>query len=143
MRSLSLALLLFGVAVAGCTCGQPEPEPQPESAGRLAVVVDGTTATISVSGLQRSLRSFQADVEVTGGQASAIAAVGAHDLVEAGLGDGAKAAFTAVVADTRRLPINNGAVLRLTIDNGARVSLRNGIAVDDTGSRRTLDVEAP
>lgn len=143
MRVLSLTALLIATAFAACTCGQPEPEPTPEAIGRVAVVVDGTTATISVAGLPRSLRSFQVDVTVGGGRASAISAVGAHDLLEAGLTDGPKDAFTAVVADSRRLPINNGAVARLTIDDGATVTLRNVVAVDDAGARQTLTVESP
>ena len=143
MRVLTLTALLLAAAFGACTCGQPEPEPGPGPAGRVSVDVDGATATISVAGLARSLRSFQVDVEVSGGRASAFTAVGAHDLLEAGLAGGGKDAFTAVVADTRRLPINNGAVARLTIDDGASVTLRNAVAVDDTGARQTLTVESP
>jgi hypothetical protein len=146
MRALSLlplCALLVTTMFASCTCGGPEPEPQPDAIGRIGVSVDGPTATVTLSGLSRSLRSVQVDVDVADGQASAIAGVGAWDLVEAGLGSGPKAAFTAVVADTRRLPINNGELFRVTIDVGARIRLRNAIAIDDVGTRQVLTVETP
>jgi hypothetical protein len=146
MRALSLmaaCALLVASSLSSCTCGGPEPEPQPDAIGRIGVSVDGPTATIRLTGLSRSLRSLQVDVDVADGQASAIAATGAWDLVEAGLGDGPRAAFTAVVADTRRLPINNGDILQITMDVGARIRLRNAIAIDDVGNRQILDVETP
>ena len=84
-----------------------------------------------------SLRSVQVDVAVAGGTAQAITGVG-HDLVEAGLGEGQKSAFTVVVADTRRLPVNNGALARLTVDGGASLTLSNAVVVDSSGARHTL-----
>lgn len=146
MRALSLltlSALLATTMFAGCTCGGPEPEPQPDAIGRLVASVDGQTATVRLAGLSRSLRSVQVDIDVADGQASAIIGAGAWDVVEGGLGDGPKAAITAVVADTRRLPINNGELFRLTIDVGARVRLRNAIAIDDVGARQVLSVETP
>lgn len=146
MRALSLiasCALLAATILSSCTCGGPEPEPQPAAIGRIGVSVDGPTATVQLSGLSRSLRSLQVDIDVADGRASAVAPTGAWDLVEAGLADGPKAAFTAVVTDSRRLPINNGDILQVTMDVGARIRLRNAIAIDDVGARQTLAVETP
>ena len=146
MRALSLiasCALLVATTLSSCTCGGPEPEPQPDAIGRIGVSVDGPTATITLTGLPRSLRTVQVDVDVADGRASAMTGAGAWDLVEAGLADGPKSTFTAVIADTRRLPINNGDLFRLTIDVGARIRLRNAIAIDDVGGRQALTVETP
>jgi hypothetical protein len=142
MRLLALTTALLA-CLHGCSC-DPPPDPPPSARpGSVSVVVDGGTATVSVAGLPRALRAFQVDVDVSGGQASAVTASGGHDLVEAGLAPedgGAKNLFTLVVADTRRLPINNGAVARLTVDSGAEVTLRNPSAIDEQGNRQEMIV---
>jgi hypothetical protein len=138
MRStVLLALALLGPA---CTCGGP-PDVEPELPfAVVTAAVRGDTATISLTRAQRPLRSLQVDVSVAGGRASAIAAVASHDIVEGGLADGPKNELTAVIADTRRLPLVDGPVLRLTVDDGARVALRNAVAVDDQGARHDIAV---
>ncbi len=129
------------LVTARCSCSDVDAEPQEGAAGRLAVTSEGATATVTVAGLSRGVRAVQIDVEVSGGQASALAPARAWDLVEAGLADGPRSSFTVVIADTRRLPIDNGALAQLTITDGARVALRNAVAVDDSGARQTLSVE--
>jgi len=140
MSRLMLCAALLSL-LSGCTsCETIDPPDQPAAAGALTVVVAGGTATLNLSGVAGSLRSLQVDVVVAAGQASAIDGLG-HDLVEAGLGaenGGPKSSFTVVVADTRRLPVNNGGVARLTIDDGATVTLSNAIAVDAAGNKRVL-----
>lgn len=139
----SLALLA-SLSFGGCECTPPvDPPVVVPAVGTISVVVDGATATLSVSGLQRSLRSVQVDVDVAGGRATAIDPRAGHDLVEGGLlpaDGGPRERFTAVIADTRRLPINNGAIARITIDAGATVTLKNALAIDEVGDRRTLTV---
>ena len=147
MRILSwslLALLALPLTVGACSCeGVPDDPPvEVDPVGTLRVVHNGTTATLVVTGLRAPLRMFQADVAVSGGNASAIAPVLDHDLLEGGFADGPRAAFTAVVADSRRLPINNGNIATITVDDGARLSLSKAIAVDANGVRQTLATEA-
>ena len=141
---LASIALLAALGFGGCDCGAPvDPPDVVPAVGTINVAVDGATATLSVSGLQRSLRSLQVDVDVKGGRASAIAAAAGHNLIEGGLlpaDGGPRDRFTAVVADTRRLPINNGAVARITVDAGATVGLKAAVAIDDTGARRILTV---
>lgn len=140
MNKLVFAALFGAVSLFGASCTPDEPPPPVVTeVGALNVVVDGSTATITLSGVSGSLRSLQTAVSVAGGTASAVDGF-SHDLVEAGLetGDGAKSSFTVVVADTRRLPVNNGPVARLTISDGATVTLSNAVAVDAAGTKRTL-----
>jgi hypothetical protein len=136
-----VGLVVAALLLQSCTsCEQIDPEPDTPAIGRIDASVDGTTATLTVSGVAGSLRSVQVDVAVAGGTAQSVASVG-HDLVEAGLGadqGGPKSSFTVVVADTRRLPVNNGAVARLTVDAGASLTLSNAIVVDSSGARHTL-----
>lgn len=136
-----VGLVVAALLLQSCTsCEQTDPEPDAPAIGRIDASVDGTTATLTVSGVAGSLRSVQVDVAVAGGTAQSIAGVG-HDLVEAGLGaeqGGPKSSLTVVVADTRRLPVNNGAVARLTVDAGASLTLSNAVVVDSSGARHTL-----
>jgi hypothetical protein len=136
-----VGLVVAALLLQSCaSCEQIDPEPDTPAVGRIDASVDGTTATLTVSGVAGSLRSVQVDVAVAGGTAQSVAGVG-HDLVEAGLGadqGGPKSSFTVVVADTRRLPVNNGAVARLTVDAGASLTLSNAVVVDSTGARHTL-----
>jgi hypothetical protein len=90
---------------------------------------------------------LQVDVVISGGRASAATGTGPWDVVEAGLAPsaanpdgGPRDRFTLVVADTRRLPVNDGGLARLVIDDGANVTLSNAFAVDATGVRRPLTV---
>ncbi len=137
---MRIALLLSVVMLSSCTCGPVDEPPNENAFGFIRVNVSNDTATLTLSQLRRPLRSLQVDVDVSGGRASAFSATGAHNLVEAGLDDGPKAQLTAVVADTRRLPIFDGAFARITVDAGADVTLRNAVAVDDTGAKQTIVV---
>lgn len=136
-----VGLVIAALLLPSCaSCEQTDPTPDVQAIGRIDASVDGSTATLTVSGVAGSLRSLQVDVAVTGGTAQAVDGVG-HDLVEAGLGaqqGGPKSNFTVVVADTRRLPVNNGAVARLTVDAGASLTLSNAVVVDSSGARHTL-----
>ncbi len=143
MRLHATAIALIMTALSGCSCDPPPDDPPAPQPGTISVNVNGDTATISISDLPRALRALQVDVAVSGGQASAVSAPGGHDLVEAGLDaedGGAKAQFTVVVADTRRLPINNGAVARLSVDSGAQVTLRNPVAIDENGAQLQMRI---
>lgn len=147
LRLGGLVALAASLSLGGCSCdGDPDPDPPSSTpVGTLRVVhsddANTSTATLVVTGLRQPLRMFQVDVTVDGGSASAIAPVLTHDLVEAGLTDGARASFTAVVADTSRTPINNGNIATITLDAGARATLKSAVAVDSNGARQTLAVE--
>ena len=144
MSRLMLCAALLSL-LSGCpSCEAVDDPPAQTPAGALSVVVSGETATLIVSGVAGSLRAVQVDVVVAGGQASAVDGLG-HDLVEAGLAaenGGPKSSFTVVVADTRRLPVNNGGVARLTIDDGATVTLSNAFAIDAAGAKRALTTDS-
>jgi hypothetical protein len=147
---IALAALLSTISGCSLTCGAPPPEPPPDDAvGSIDVVVDGTSATLSLSGLDAPLRALQVDVVVGEGRASSVTAIGPWDVVEAGLTasptnpiGGPKDHFTLVVADTRRLPVNDGPLARLVIDDGAKVKLANAVAVDADGEKRSVTVVA-
>jgi hypothetical protein len=147
----TLTALVLGLATqAGCACDPPpETPPVADAVGAVRVDVAGATATVVLAGLEAPLRALEVDVAVTGGEASAARAVGRHDLLEAGLvasaahpAGGPRARFTLVVGDTRRLPLNDGPCARLTIDDGASVSLLAAAAVDANGRKRPLTVVA-
>lgn len=144
MRAMLLCAALLSL-LSGCTsCETVDPPVETPAAGALSLVVNGATATLNLSGVAGSLRSLQVDVAVAGGQASAVDGLG-HDLVEAGLAaenGGPKSSFTVVVADTRRLPVNNGGVARLTIDDGATIILSNAFAIDAAGNKRALTTDS-
>ncbi|MBM4283393.1 MAG: hypothetical protein FJ137_22500 [Deltaproteobacteria bacterium] len=148
---LRVLLLVLAGAVSSapaCSCDPPPPDrPARDAVGDLRVVVDGATAELSLSGLLAPLRALQVDIAVEGGRASAVTAVGPWNVVEAGLqasaenpGGGPKDRFTLVLADTRRLPVADGAVARLVIDANATVSLTQAFAVDAEGKKRPLTV---
>ena len=148
MRPLFLALLC-GPALLGCP---PPPEPPPsggDAVGSIRVDVAGAEATVVLAELEAPLRALEVDVRVSGGVASAARAIGPYDLVEAGLqagptnpAGGPRDRFTLVVADTRRLPINDGPCARLTVDAGADVTLLAARAVDANGRKRPVTVVA-
>jgi hypothetical protein len=147
----TLAALVLGVvALSACPRDPPPPPPVTDAVGSIRVDVAGALATVSLAGLQAPLRALEVDVQVSGGRATAARAAGAHDLVEAGLvasaanpGGGPRDRFTLVVADTRRLPLNDGACAQLTLDDGATVALRSAVAVDVNGRKRPLTVVSP
>lgn len=148
LRNFLLLLALSATTGCSLTCAAPPPTPPADDAvGSIDVGVTGTTATLSVAELAAPLRALQVDVVVSGGKASSATGAGPWDIVEAGLvastanpDGGPKDRFTLVVADTRRLPINDGALARLVIDAGARVTLSNAVAVDAAGNKRPLKV---
>ena len=145
-------LVALTAAMTGCslTCGAPPPEPPTDDVvGTIRVVVEGSSATLSVAGLEAPLRAVQVDVAVSNGKASSATGAGPWDVVEAGLGasstnpdGGPKDHFTLVVGDTRRLPVNDGPLARLAVDDGAAVTLSNAFAVDANGKKRTITVVA-
>jgi hypothetical protein len=130
---------------AGCSCDPPPPDVPLRAAGSIEVAVSGTTATVTLSSLDAPLRTLQVDVAVDGGKATSATGIGPWNIVEAGLAaspanpaGGPKDRFTLVVADTRRLPISDGALARLVVDDGAKVTLLNALAVDANGTQRPL-----
>jgi hypothetical protein len=96
-----------------------------------------------LSDLERPLRTLSVDVTLGGGatatRAEAAGAV-AHDLVEAGL-DVPRSAFTVVVADTRRIPLDNGAVARVDVSGAGSVVLAEAKAIDDQGTAVVLSLD--
>ncbi len=150
LRALLLGGLWSGglLSLGSCSCDPPPvPPPAVTAAGSVRVDAGADTGAVSVVlvGLDQPLRAFQVDVDVAGGNALAALGVG-PDIVEAGLAPedgGPKNRFTLVVSDTRRLPLNNGVVGRLAIDNGATVTLTKAFGIDQQGQKRPLTVVAP
>jgi hypothetical protein len=150
LRSTFITLVVALAGGSGCSCDPPvEPPPDQDPVGRIAVDVDGETATVSLTGLSAPLRALQVGVFVNHGQAKNAVGAGPWNVVEAGLvasaenpTGGPKDLFTLVVADTRRLSIGDGAVAVLTVDSGATVALENAVAVDVDGAERPLTVVA-
>lgn len=151
MRSTLSLLALLGVSMLGapsCSCDPPQEDPPvADAVGGVRVDVAAGAATLVLTDLDEPLRALQVDVAVDGGTATAFLGLADHDLVEAGLGadDGGPAdRFTAVVGDTRRLPINDGPVGRIALsDDGATVTLSKAFGIDQQGQKRPLTVVAP
>jgi hypothetical protein len=148
LRALLLLLAALSTTT-GCSCDPPPPDVPLRAAGSVDVDVSGTTATLTVSSLDAPLRTLQVDVAVDGGKASSATGIGPWNVVQAGLAaspenpaGGPKERFTLVVADTRRLPIGDGALARIVVDDGAKVTLSNAVAVDANGTKRLLLVVA-
>ncbi|MBI1947958.1 MAG: hypothetical protein HYS27_19870 [Deltaproteobacteria bacterium] len=143
-RLLLLAALASSLSLAmNCTCGEP-PGPNPgDAVGQLsAYPVDGGFELV-LSGLERPVRSLQVDVALAGAQATGASALGGSDVLEAGLAT-PKNDFTVVVADTRRLNLQSGAVVRVDTDAApSTIELSRAFAVDDTGAMRTVLVVVP
>lgn len=138
--AVRLLLPLTLVAAFGCTCTPPTGDAGVIDGGRvLARAAEGGGVEIVLADLATPLRTLQVDVVLTGGQATEVVAAGpvAFNVLQAGL-DSPRADLTLVVADTRRLPLNNGPVARLVTSGEVQVTLSNAIAVDDDGERRTL-----
>lgn len=145
MKSLFAGLALL--SLSSCVSCDPPPDPPPVETPVGSVRLDTATgsATLVLVGLEQPLTAFQVDVVVDGGSASAFLAIADHDIVEAGLAaedGGPKSRFTAVVSDTRRLPLNSGNLARLTLDEGATVTLSNALGIDQQGKKRALKVVA-
>ncbi len=142
------ALLWAGAltTLAACACDVPVIDPPPvQPVGSVRVDVSGSSATLVLVGLEQPLRAFEVDIDVDEGNASAVTPIADHDVVEAGLGgdQGGKAHFTVVVGDTRRLPLQDGPLVVLSIDEGATPVLSGAAGVDQQGVKRALTVVAP
>ena len=139
----SLLLALTLLSLSSCSCDPPpDVPPGVEAVGSVRVDVVGNAATIVLVGLEQPLRAFEVDVRISNGRATAITPIADHDVVEAGLLGGPQERFTVVVADTRRLPLRNGALAVLGIDEGAAVTLSAAAGVDQQGNKRALRVVA-
>jgi hypothetical protein len=139
-RALALVVV---IALAGCECVPPVLTPDAPVARVTAVLRDDGGFDVVLSKLERPVRSLQVDVKLDGALASSVEAVGGSDLVEAGL-DRPKDDFTIVVADTRRLNLPDGAVVRVGTGLDLRaVTLSRALAVDDSGARRDVTVVVP
>ncbi len=140
LLALRLLPALVLVAAYGCTCAAPTGDGGVPDSGRvLARAAEGGGVEIVLADLTTPLRTLQVDVVLTGAEATGVVAAGpvAFNLLEAAL-DEPRAQLTLVVADTRRLPLNNGAIARLVTTGDAEVTLSNALAVDDDGERRAL-----
>lgn len=133
------AVTSLWLAVVGCDCVGPPTTTPPTPVGNIRSVVADDGVDLVLANLEQPLRALQVDVEVTGASATTLIAIGDYDLVEGGL-DQPKASFTAVVSDTRRLPLHDGAVAHITLNGNGSVSLQNAAAVDADGNKRPLTV---
>lgn len=144
-RVTVLLLATYGVLSAtwGCSCGAPPPPDADAAVGQVSAnPVDGGFELV-LSGLERPVRSLQVDVKLTGAQATAASALGGSDVLESGLA-APKNDFTVVLADTRRLNLPSGAVVRVDTDAApSEIALSRAFAVDDTGAMRTVLVVVP
>ena len=146
MRLVAVLALLS--AAAGCPDACTPPNGPGTSAGTITTrAVEGGFELVlgAASADPVAFTAVQVDVDLGSAHASAIRSAGpvAHDVIEAGLADGARSTFTAVVSDTRRLPLVAGAIARIDADADAVPRLTNPIAVDDQGRKQTLTVVVP
>lgn len=142
VRSLSLGSLLL-LSFSACRCGGPGGEDGgPSGAGVVVARAVEGGFELSLEGLDAPLRALQVEVSLRGTRATRLAPAGEveHDVLEAGL-DEPKAELIAVIADTRRLLLTEGAVARIETEGGGEISLGEALAVDDEGRRRALAVE--
>jgi hypothetical protein len=142
---LSLGALCASLAVSSCTCEGPGNGPVDGALGSVSAVPASGGFEIRVTGLEasRRVRSLQVDVKIDGASATNATAVGGNDILEAGL-DAPKSDFTVVVADTRRLNLPLGAVVRVATDvPPSTITLSKALAIDDTGARRSMTVVVP
>lgn len=143
LRTLRLAGLLLLLAPFACEC-QPGPgDAGPDGSGGVLVArAVGGGFELSLEDLDAPLRTLQVGVTLTGTRATALSAAGvvAHDVLEAGL-DQPKESFTAVVADTRRLLLTEGAIARIDTEGAGQIQLRSALAIDDEGQRAALALE--
>jgi hypothetical protein len=137
---LGLALGLSLLGAFGCQC---------EAGGNDAGVTDtGRITTRAVEGgvelvlenLATPLRTLQVDVQVSGAQATALEPAGpvSFNVLEAAL-EAPRSDLTVVVADTRRLNLNDGVIALLRLDGAGTVTLSRAVAVDDDGTSVELE----
>lgn len=142
-RRALLAASLIAFAASSCECPGPPPQAGDPVGGVATRAVEGGFEIV-LEDLKQPVRAVQVDVDLGAVRATSIRAAGAvaHDVVEAGL-DAPKSSFTAVVSDTRRLPLGDGAIAFVETDGAASPRLSSAVAVDDDGDRRTLSVVVP
>ena len=147
--AVAACLIFFGAlsTLSSCACDPPAVEPPGLGAvGSVRVDVNGATATLVLAGLEQPLRAFEVDVTVNNGTATLLTAIADHDVVEGGLrpeDGGPRDRFTVVVSDTRRLPLKNGALVVLSLQEGATLVLRAAFGIDQQGNKRSLTVVTP
>ncbi len=146
LRLSTFTFLLSSVLfAAGCPDGcTPPPDPPVEGAGTLTARPVTGGFELVLADLDRPLRTLSVEVTLGGGasatRAESAGAV-AHDLVEAGL-QTSRSSFTVVVADTRRIALDDGAIARVDVDGSGSVTLSQAAAVDDQGDLVQLTVDA-
>lgn len=138
----ALMLVVAGL-LSGCPDGCDPVDPPPADAvGTIqARAVTGGFELVLVD-LEQPLRNIAVDVSIDGAEATRADRAGAfnYNLIEAGL-SAPKSVFTVVVADTRRILLENGAVARIDVDGPGRVTLSEGRGVDQTGAAVVLATE--
>ena len=139
-----LAAALVLVAVGACECVAGPPPTPSDAVGAITTRAVAGGFEIVLDDLKQPVRAVQVDVALEGARATAIAAAGdvAHDVLEAGL-DQPSSSFTAVVSDTRRLPLVEGAIAKIETDAAGTPRLSSAVAVDDDGRRRPLTLVVP
>jgi hypothetical protein len=139
MRMLLVAALL--ASFAGCGgCPTTDSDAGPEAPfGRVRARAVTGGFDVELFALERPLRAVQIAITLEGASATAASASGTllHDLVEAGL-ETPKTDFVLVVGDTRGILLDEGAIARISTTGAGSVTFGDVIAVDETGSKRTL-----
>ena len=135
LASTAACLCIATGFISGC---HPSPE-DGEPLGTIVAIAGDGELTILLSGLARPLRAVQIDVALAAGTATAAESASdiPHDVVEAALEE-PRGSFTLVVADTRRLPLTNGPVARITTAGAGAPTLARARVVDDDGKPGTL-----
>lgn len=141
IRKWGLCALTLQMMAAACA-----PAPTEEDAnrhGRVVAVVDGTEVSFRLEETKRPLRTLQVAVVLDGTRGASIAAAEgrSYDVVEAGLNDEPADSFQIVVADTRRLPLTDGELALLRLQENGSLTLGEAFAVTDEGERVTLQTE--
>jgi hypothetical protein len=142
MRQLVL-VLLSATALGRCTCEPEDPNPPLPAVGELrAVVVEGGVE-LRLDSADARVRVLSVNVKLRGARATALSPLGPIDLAEGAL-DAPKESLVVVLADTRRIPLPEGAIARLETDAApTAVELSDARAVDESGAERSVTLVVP
>ena len=142
MKKLTLVLCMT-LALGRCTCEPENPDGPLPAVGELRAVVVNGGVELRLTSADARVRTLSVDVQLRGAQATSLVALGPTDVAEGAL-EAPKDRVTVVLADTRRIPLPEGAIARLTTDAApTSVALSDARAVDENGKERTLTLVVP